>query len=288
MINNNSGETTLEPLYDRLRQKSVSDLLKEREEIWDREDTDLDLINVYETVLEEKGYQLPSYDSGKGLEDFKATYPSLFRSQNEELKPEPPKPSTSAPHTRKSLSPVQLLSRLCAAILIMAALLVVAQGTGTLRWVTLQMDGAYALMRTSGPVELPQGADTDFLTFQEALDAYGVVDKVAPTWIPTEFALSSVKAVPMGETVLIIAKYDTEDGRLINMFFTLGKSSFVVNETNDSKTVEPYVFNGITFYISVNVDQFQADWKTDTYECTLSGDINEKELKAMIHSIFEE
>lgn len=288
MIDSNSGETTLEPLYERLRQKSVSDLLKEREEIWDSEDTDLDLVIVYETVLEEKGYQLPAYDSNKGLVDFKATYPSLFRSQNEELKPEPPKPSTSAPHTRKSFSPVKLLSRLSVAILIMAALLVVAQGTGTLRWVTLQMDGAYALIRTSGPVELPQGADTDFLTFQEALDAYGVVDKVAPTWIPTEFALSSVKAVPMGETVMIIVKYDTDDGRLISIFFTLGKSSFVVNEATDPNAVKPYPFNDVTFGISSNYDQFQADWKTDDYECTISGDINEKELKAMIHSIFEE
>ncbi len=129
---------------------------------------------------------------------------------------------------------------------------------------------------------------TEFDTPQEALDAYGVTQKILPTWFPKGFSLSESD----------IYTLDTVDRNEFSFFYSNSDSSIFLlfiqhtgNSTDSSKyqkdfgPVEEYQVADIVYYLYTNSGQSCASWHIGNMECSINGDITMDELKEMINSI---
>ena len=81
-----------------------------------------------------------------------------------------------------------------------------------------------------------------------------------------------------------IARYDNGDAKLrisVKSFVAADPEKIEINED----LIETYESSGIEYYIFTNMDQKQAVWLKDSYECYISGDLTIEQIKTMIDSI---
>lgn len=129
---------------------------------------------------------------------------------------------------------------------------------------------------------------TEFDTPQEALDAYGVTQKILPTWFPEGFALSesdiyTLDAVDQNEFSFF---YSDSDSSIFLLFIQHTDNSIDSGKyQKDVGPVEEYQVGNISYYLYTNSGQSCASWCIDNMECSIYGDISMDELKKMIDSI---
>ena len=123
-----------------------------------------------------------------------------------------------------------------------------------------------------------------YSSLQEALEQGGITTSLAPTWVPTGYALSdiAVEITPIkkiyraqytyGEKVLVIAVRDYLD-----------RTPVYVEQSEG--LVEEYEVLGITYYLFTDIDVVKAVWINGSYECDIFGNVTIEELKTMIDSI---
>lgn len=129
---------------------------------------------------------------------------------------------------------------------------------------------------------------TEFDTPQEALDAYGVTQKILPTWFPEGFSLSgsdiyTLDAVDQNEFSFF---YSNSDSSIFLLFIHHTDNSIDSGKyQKDVGPVEEYQVGSISYYLYTNSGQSCASWCVDNMECSIYGDISMDELKEMIDSI---
>jgi len=107
---------------------------------------------------------------------------------------------------------------------------------------------------------------------------------IVPTWIPEGFLLNSIKrnSTPLQEIYLAYYTYGDRD-------LTVRIRSYIQknpeNVEVDDNLLELYEADGTQYYIFSNMDQLQAIWIIDSYQCSISGDISIEDIKCMIDSI---
>lgn len=132
--------------------------------------------------------------------------------------------------------------------------------------------------------EVTASSPEDCISLQDALVKSNRDPNIAPTWIPDGFMLERIEKeiTPVQEVYLATYLKD-------NSMLRIKIQSYL--ETNPWKLeisdglIETYEHNGLDFYIFSNNAQTQAIWKTDSYECYISGDFSIYEIKQMIDSI---
>lgn len=278
MKEQHGSRTPLEIDYEALRQKSVSELLQEQEAIWKEQRSAAgEWIVAYETVLKEKGYIAPGWDSEAQLKRVKAKAPSLFPSRQEDRE-ETPKKKT---HPRS----MRILRAIPAIAATLCGLLIIASATGVGQWLIEFKDGAYMFFNASGQIEIEASDVSDYSSLQDALDKNGITAPIAPTWIPSRFALESVKVMDMDDTLVISAHYPAENRDALNVFINTDSSMYAA-EGSEDETLEIYECRGIEFQITSNFDQVSVFWKSGSCCCQIAGNLTISETKAMINSIF--
>lgn len=131
-----------------------------------------------------------------------------------------------------------------------------------------------------------EGIEYDSL--QEALDAYGITDAIAPSSFPDEYVLDEVNVETFGDSRRIE----------ISAFFVNKDKSFsilVIEQDNDSlskfekdyKDVEIYTLNDVDHYIFENNGRLTAAWSTHSFEVSILSDLSVEEVKKMIDSVYE-
>jgi len=129
-------------------------------------------------------------------------------------------------------------------------------------------------------------ADSQYKSLQDALDNYDVSEKIAPTWFPEGYALDDINVNETPAKTIIYAKYSNTSSE-ISINITLLKEPSARTYEKDGDDVIVYSINGIEHYIMSNLDQVNIVWRTENFECSVSGTQTIEEAKKMIDSIYE-
>lgn len=130
--------------------------------------------------------------------------------------------------------------------------------------------------------------ELEYATLQEALDAYGIAEVCAPTWIPDGYIMSELYVMNSQDTggFILDASYRSDEGLLgIEIMHFASGPSAQIEKTDD--LVEQFEVNGTTFYLITNINNYTVAWQTEHYECYFFGP-NEDELLKMVYSMFDQ
>ena len=136
-------------------------------------------------------------------------------------------------------------------------------------------------------LDVPDSNNGDnFETIQQALDHYGVTEKLSPTWFPDDYLLEDIKVTETPAKIIFTAIYIRADEEILITIETL-LSPFTRTYEKDSKDVIIFEINGVEHFIMTNLDIVNVVWKHKNYECSIIGDFTLEEAEKMINSIYE-
>ena len=140
---------------------------------------------------------------------------------------------------------------------------------------------------SSGNADVSEPDPEDMLEYtslQDMLQKNGLDGDVVPTWLPEKFVLDRFQkdVTPIQECYN--AFYVNGDKQL-SLQVRTHLAEDVQNAEITGDPIETYDLNGIIYYIFKNENRVRAIWKTESYECIISGDVSIDEVKLMIDSI---
>ena len=180
------------------------------------------------------------------------------------------------------------LTAAAAAVLILVCTTVTARAFGYDIW---QVVATWARetfhFAAQGQTEISEPSpsnDVEYASLQEALEDFGIYEKLAPTWIPEGFELVDIKVDETPIQKNYIAYYNNgEQSFRILICSHLNSDPDRIEKSEDF--VEICQVSGIDYYIFSNNSQSQSVWIYENYECNISGEITVDQLKLMIDSI---
>lgn len=134
-------------------------------------------------------------------------------------------------------------------------------------------------------IDSEDGTNSQYRSLQEALDSYGIKEKVVPTWIPKGYALVSIEVTESPTIIHFIALYRSEDDDIVI------KINHCEDEyrsfEKDGSDIETFRVHGIEHYIMSNIKDERAVWINGDNECSITASVSRSEMKKMIQSIYE-
>ena len=135
----------------------------------------------------------------------------------------------------------------------------------------------------------PPLEELEFTSLQEALDAYGITEPLAPKWLPEGFEgqgvttdvdpdfirIAEIYRLNKREIQITIRCYNSEDA--------LDKVSV---EKEDEQQDVKYIRGGVEHSVAQNRAIHTASWTNGLNVVSIIGDVTEEELEQMIDSIY--
>lgn len=289
-----SGDLVL--IQRHLENLSAGEILEEldarMEEMTDQS-CDPELIRLYLDVLEEKEPLGLELDPEASLQRF------LEERAGEESRSTPPEePAAQAAVSRPAgLRRFRHFPR----TLIAAAVVAVLFGLGSMAGSSRLWESVVHL--TQGTLQIvPPGAsqsgqtsaqppleELEFTSLQEALDAYGIAEPLAPKWLPEGFEFAKVTVDFDAEFLRIAATYkdNGKEAKIVvrryNSKEALDRVS--VEKENGQQDVK-YIRGGVEHSIAQNRGFYTASWTNGLNIVSIAGSVTEEELEQMIDSIY--
>jgi len=289
-----SGDLVL--IQRHLENLSAGEILEEldarMEEMTDQS-CDPELIRLYLDVLEEKEPLGLELDPEASLQRF------LEERAGEESRSTPPEePAAQAAVSRPAgLRRFRHFPR----TLIAAAVVAVLFGLGSMAGSSRLWESVVHL--TQGTLQIvPPGAsqsgqtsaqppleELEFTSLQEALDAYGITEPLAPKWLPEGFETERIDIDVDPDFIRIMAVYQCEEKavqvtvRNYNSKEELDRIS--VEKENGQQDVK-YIRGGVEHSLAQNRAIYTASWTNGLNIVSIIGDVTEEELEQMIDSIY--
>lgn len=123
-----------------------------------------------------------------------------------------------------------------------------------------------------------------------ALESCGITTELAPAWYPEGFESSGPKFSETSIKKYVYCSFSGEEKSLILVIEKYNSASDIERNVfeKDDRYIEVYNSNGREFYIMSNMDALTAAW-SDGYSLlvSISGNVSEEEMKAMIDSMGE-
>ena len=275
-----NGHETAQEMKMRLREKPLSELMEELEQMSSisEYDCDIDLICAYLDVLEEKAPVLPKgYDPAAEYEKFKENHSELF---DVPAVPLPEKAPAGKSHFIRLKQTLVTFAALFCVVIFVAD----ASGAGVLDRLIEWGSETFSLRPASGVMELEVAEENGFKSLAVALEHYEVENPAIPTWIPNRYSIDRVAAMEAENTTTISGRYTTDSGTLfIRVAIGLGEDfTFEENQTAEHNM---YQAKGIEFVLSTNMDTERATWDINGVTYSAGGNISLDELKEMLDSI---
>lgn len=275
-----NGHETAQEMKMRLREKPLSELMEELEQMSSisEYDCDIDLICAYLDVLEEKAPVLPKgYDPAAEYEKFKENHSELF---DVPAVPLPEKaPAGKSRFVRLKQTLVTFAALFCVVVFVADA-----SGAGVLDRLIEWGSETFSLRPASGVMELEVAEENGFKSLAEALEYYGVENPAIPSWIPSRYSIDKVTIFESNDTMIIGGKYGAIDDEVFVRVTVGFEEAFTFEEDIDvGHTL--YEANGITFILSTNLNTERAVWSKNKIAYSVAGDITRSELKEMLNSI---
>lgn len=135
----------------------------------------------------------------------------------------------------------------------------------------------------------PPLEELEFTSLQEALDAYGITEPLAPKWVPEGFETERIDIDVDPDFIRIMAVYQCEEKavqvtvRNYNSKEELDRIS--VEKENGQQDVK-YIRGGVEHSLAQNRAIYTASWTNGLNIVSIIGDVTEEELEQMIDSIY--
>ena len=138
---------------------------------------------------------------------------------------------------------------------------------------------------TSSFSNSPEG---EYVLLQDALDAYGVKEKLVPRWLPHGYMISEVQVFEAEMENTFFALYEStespDDMLTITVRENLLSDAQTVYEKDDT-AIDEIIVGSTTYYIGQNNKNITIVWTQGAYECCISGIIEEEDIFKIIDSI---
>ncbi len=275
-----NGHETAQEMKMRLREKPLSELMEELEQMSSisEYDCDIDLICAYLDVLEEKAPVLPKgYDPAAEYEKFKENHSELFD-------------VLAAPLPEKAPAGKSRFIRLKQTLVTFAALFCVvifvadASGAGVLDRLIEWGSETFSLRPASGVMELEVAGENGFHSLQEALEFYEVTEPAIPTWIPGKYSIDKVVVLESGDSDIVSGRYVADDDTFFIRVIIGNNKTFTFEEDyTEEHTI--YTTGEVAFICSTNFEEKRVVWTVGDYMYSINGAIAEDELQKMLDSI---
>lgn len=132
---------------------------------------------------------------------------------------------------------------------------------------------------------LEEGEEAEYDSLQEALDAFGIKEPLAPTWVPERFELETVKASNRFGNIKIYAEYTYGDTLLIISYRKITLDATEAEQKG--KSITTVFCGGLKHYLMPNHDQYNAYWQNGELNCSINGTVSKGEITDIITSIYE-
>ena len=249
----------------------------------ERLDALLDALNEVDPIPE-----ADDFDTTKSLERFHEKYDPVF-SALEMKSAEMSDLSPTKKHSRHALFK----------ILPIAAALILLFGTMTAQALGFDIFGAiarwsseifhmsssstpYATVRTN---PLDDGEEAYYDTLEDAIEAFGITESIAPKWMPDRFEITNVWATNQTSGILICADYASSDGYLQVRYREKSNLNFS-NLEQEGSDVEAYSSGELKHYLLSDLDRQKAFWQNGELECRISGNVSRQEMRGIVDSIY--
>jgi hypothetical protein len=144
---------------------------------------------------------------------------------------------------------------------------------------------------TPTPENSPQIDDLpEFATFQDALNAIGIVRPRAPGQLPEGFELDFIQVAERPDYVIATAQYKSGES-FMTITFRLyseasdGRTQYVEKDGGDPIV---YSYSDIEVYIFENIDTTVATWVDGMLDCNIQGTVSVTEIKTILKSMYTE
>ena len=146
----------------------------------------------------------------------------------------------------------------------------------------------FHMEREEGAEPSPSGtkAPVQYESLQQALDEYGVEEKLAPTQLPDQATLVSITPEEEKGALTFLAVYEVPNG-VFSITIRQTSTLPVLEIEKDATNVESYFVDGIEHHLMEDLGRQKAIWHNNGWECRINGDISRNELTAMIDSIYK-
>lgn len=126
----------------------------------------------------------------------------------------------------------------------------------------------------------------EYDTLQEALDACGITEVKAPTWLPEGYRfVGAMQLKDLNGVVYEVVANFQRGGELVTL--NIDKLDMVSSDVHKKDgPVEITEMHGQTVYIIQNLYNYSVAWQTDSYECYLLGP-NPQDLENMAASMLQ-
>lgn len=278
-----SGAGTFLNKQNLAHEKSNTELLQEIEDTLRSgtvEDMDTDKIEYYLSILQERAPVEEDYDPEQQWSELREAHPLIFSVED-----------TPSKEKRKyhRLSPLRTL-RLALAVLTMVVCFMITANALGFNPVQSAISWAEGVIQTcfnpSGIMELPEDTQSEYRSLKEALTANGMNADKLPTWIPKDYSLDDVTVRQIDGMTKCAGIYTAERGELVIRVVAYSTENIAVKEEREVSTAEKtYKHNGMEYYLIPNEVWNKAEWNDGLISFTISGQILDEEIKAMIQSI---
>jgi hypothetical protein len=128
----------------------------------------------------------------------------------------------------------------------------------------------------------------EYSSLQDALDANGITQPKAPTWLPEGYEYSKTEIHVLPNQTLIAGIYSKADNELIFTVTSFTDTPPEYSRFTEKSEGEPIIHeqNGIEHYIFKNLDRTVATWLIGTSDCNMQGNISNEEMLSIINSLY--
>ena len=243
------------------------------------EEIDMDFVDACLDILQKRAPVMEGYDPQAALNEFQGKHSYLLESEAR-----PSSKVVQVPKHTKTTRKFRYAGAFVAAVL---CFVVTANALGynpvqtLFKWVndTIQLFGD-----PSGLMELPPDTPGEYHSLDEALEANGLSSANRITWIPKDYALSSIHVNSHSQLLKVSAVFESERGELVIQVLSFNSEEWYGMVESDFEGAV-YKHNSIDYYISSNYEFTIAGWLDRNYSYEISGQISEEEAKKMIDSI---
>lgn len=275
---------------DELTADELTDALSDMWDAMDETNYDPAQMDVYLAELEKQEPISPDFDADASLAAFHEKHARLFEQAA------PVQLFTAAKPVHRRRWRASLVAAIVAAVMMLCCM-ATAQALGfdvfgaIARWTEETFHFSTSMQPVENQQNIPSpSGNGDFLTLQDALNAYGVEKPIALNWVPDGFEVETISVIPQVGVVRIRESYRAQDKNLsimIRLYDSFENMESITFE-KDSTDVTLYEQGGIAHYIISNNDRLTASWLVgDRTICSLSGDLTVDEIKHIINSIYE-
>ncbi len=276
---------------DELTADELTDVLSDMWDGMDESNYDSTQMDACLAELEKREPSTLDFDVDASLAAFQEKHARLF----EQTPPVQLSIAAKPAHRRRWRT--SLVAAIVAAVMMLCSM-VTAQAFGfdifgaIARWTEETFHFSISAQPPDSQQNIPAPAEGgEYGILQEALDAYGITEPVAPRWYPSGFQTVEIHANPRSTGVTIQAHYEAGEKSLsvsVRQYSTEKDASISIGSfEKDSGDVIRYEYNGIVHYVMTNNSENFVTWTNDALVCSIWGDVTVDELKQMVNSIYE-